>query len=95
MFDLCEHGKYAGESCEPCSRKALASLPPVRSEPMLAALDILRRLVDGLSVQYDERECPNGKPACVMCNLVSEAKAFLLANDTLHGSSEAKRKEIP
>jgi len=25
MFDLCEHGKYAGEPCEPCSRKALAS----------------------------------------------------------------------
>ena len=34
MFDLCEHGKYAGEPCEPCSRKALASLPPVRSEPL-------------------------------------------------------------
>ena len=58
----------------------VSRVPTVRSEPMLAALDILRRLVDGLSEQYDERECPNGKPACGMCKLVSEAKAFLSAN---------------
>jgi hypothetical protein len=80
------HGKGCPcYDCEPIN----AALPPVRSEPLLAALDILRRLVDGLSEQYDERECPNGQPACGMCRLVTEAKSFLSANSVNHVTSDA------
>jgi hypothetical protein len=61
-----------------------AALPPVRSEPMLAACDIIRRLVDKVNVdnEYDEHNCPNGEP-CGVCKLVAEAKAFIAANTSI------------
>lgn len=85
--------------CDKCNKpvaeawvicRECAALPPVRSEPMLAALDILRRLVEGLAEAYDEAECPNGQPACGMCKLVTEAKAFLRANARNQGQLPRK-----
>ena len=66
----------------------LTARPPVRSEPMLAACDIIRRLVDKVNVdnEYDEHNCPNGEP-CGVCKLVAEAKAFIAANNGMDGKA--------
>ena len=42
-----------------------------------AAVDLLRRIVEKLRDQYDEAECPNGKPACQACRLMTEARKFV------------------
>jgi hypothetical protein len=48
---------------------------------LLAACDIIRRLVDKVNAdnEYDAHNCPNGQP-CGVCKLVAEAKAFMAAN---------------
>jgi len=49
-----------------------------------AACDIIRRLVDLLHTHtgydYNEERCPNGKPACLACRLVTEAQKFVADN---------------
>ena len=69
-----------------CMSRREAALPPVRSEPLLAACDIIRRLVDKVNEdnEYDEHQCPNDKP-CGVCKLVAEAKAFITANTAVSG----------
>lgn len=49
---------------------------------MLVACEIIERLVAVVNEhnKYDEHECPNGQPACGVCRLVTEAKAFVTAN---------------
>jgi hypothetical protein len=42
MYQICPHGKQDGEPCEPCSKKAMSKLPPVRSEPLLSPLVVSR-----------------------------------------------------
>jgi len=96
MFDLCEHGKYAGEPCEPCSRKALASLPPVRSEPMLAAGDLLaehtgscpRDLYGWEHPETCEKHCDHDTPPICWVEYVK----FIAANAEAHASATKEQR---
>ena len=55
---------------------------PSPSSELLAACDIIRRLLEKVNMdnEYDEHKCPNTAP-CGVCKLVAEAGAFIRANE--------------